>query len=210
MFSHLLALAAAGALCAGCSAPATQSTLSLDNPANPAAASVPFIRPVNVLAMGANPTTAVPSTAMHMSGGSMPGMQITGMTMSKAMPDMEHDTTPGMKVAQAQPSSGAADATGVVNAVDLTNRSVNVTHQPIEALGWPSMTMDFPVAPSVDLSRVKPGDKVAVTLGKPDAEGNRRIERITSPAAGSVQPGQAMPSMGHSAMPGMVMPGQSQ
>lgn len=209
MLSHLLALAAAGALCAGCSAPAAETALSLDNPANPAAASVPFVRPVNVLATGEMPATTSPSTAMRMSGGSMAGMDMPGMTMSGSMPGMDHGSIPGMKMAQAQPPSGSAAATGVVNAVDAAKRSVNVTHQPIKALGWPSMTMDFPVAPSVDLKGLKAGDKIGFQLGKPDADGNRRIERLTAQPANSGQSDQAMPRMDHGAMPGMTMPAQS-
>ncbi len=96
MFSHLVALAAAGALCAGCAAPATQTTLSLDDPANPAAASVPFVRPVNVLAAGGLPATAAPSSVMPLSHGAMPGMPIPGVPMSGAMPGMDHAPTPGM------------------------------------------------------------------------------------------------------------------
>ena len=204
MLSHLLALAAVGTLCAGCSAPAIETTLSIDNPANPAAASVPFVRPVNVLAMGGVPATAAPSTAMHMSSGSMPGMHVPGMNMSV----MDHDAMPGMTMAQAQPSSGAATAIGVINAVDVAKHTVNVTHQPIKALGWPSMTMDFTAAPSVDLNGVKPGDKIGFTLGKPDADGNRRIERITP--AGSGQPNHTMPGMDRGPMPGMTMPARPQ
>ena len=125
MLANLLALGAAGALCAGCSAPKTETTLSLDNPANPAAASVPYVRPVNVLAMGERPATASPTLAMRM-------------------------------------STGAVAST--------------------------------------------PGDR----LGKPDATGNRGVERITPGSAGSSQPSQARPEMHHGAMPGMSMPAEPQ
>lgn len=140
----------------------------------------------------------------------MAGMDMPGMTMSGSMPGMDHGSMPGMKMAQAQSPSGSAAATGVVNAVDGAKRSVNVTHQPIKALGWPSMTMDFPVAPSVDLKRLRAGDKIGFHLGKPDADGNRRIERITAQPANSGQSNQAMPGMDHGAMPGMTMPAQPQ
>lgn len=64
------------------------------------------------------------------------------------------------------------------------------------------MSMDFPVAPSIDLTAVKAGDRIGFQLGKPDADGNRRIERITRQTNGSGQPSQAMP--------GMAMPAQPQ
>lgn len=61
----------------------------------------------------------------------------------------------------------AADATtGKVNKVDATKHVVNLTHGPIASLGWPAMTMDFGVAPAVDLSTLKVGDTVSFTVGK--------------------------------------------
>ena len=33
-----------------------------------------------------------------------------------------------------------------------------------KSIGWPKMTMDLPVTKSVDLSSVKPGDKVTLVL----------------------------------------------
>ena len=62
--------------------------------------------------------------------------------------------------------AGAAHASGVVNTIDATQRKVNVSHTSIKQLGWPAMTMDFPVSPDVDLTRVKPGMKVNFTLVK--------------------------------------------
>ena len=62
--------------------------------------------------------------------------------------------------------SGHAHAVGTVNSVDPAQHKINVSHQPISALGWPAMTMDFPVASSVDLSRIKPGGRVDFSLQK--------------------------------------------
>jgi Cu(I)/Ag(I) efflux system protein CusF len=159
MLVQLGLLAALGAACGGCSAPVVNTSLALDNPANPDAASVPFVRPVNLLASRTTPTTTVPSTAMQMGGGSMAGMDHAGMAMAQA-------------------SNSRPTATGTVNAVDTAKHSLNVSHEPIKALGWPSMTMEFPVARSIDLSAIKPGEKIGFTLGLPDAQGNRRIEQI--------------------------------
>lgn len=61
---------------------------------------------------------------------------------------------------------GDAHASGVVNTVDPTQHKINLSHEPIPSIGWPAMTMDFPVAPSVDLSTVKPGSRVNFTIGK--------------------------------------------
>ena len=57
-----------------------------------------------------------------------------------------------------------AEALGVINTIDADKRSVNVTHGPVEALGWPKMTMDLPVTRRVDLSTVETGSKVRFTL----------------------------------------------
>ena len=63
---------------------------------------------------------------------------------------------------------GQADAhsVGMVNAVDPAQHKINLTHEPIAALGWPSMTMEFPVATSVDLKGIKPGARVSFTIDK--------------------------------------------
>lgn len=60
--------------------------------------------------------------------------------------------------------SGATRASGTVNAVDVAQRKVNLSHSSIKALGWPAMTMDFPVSPDVNLAAVKPGMRVNLTL----------------------------------------------
>ena len=59
---------------------------------------------------------------------------------------------------------GAAQASGTVNAVDPARHTVNLSHGSIKALGWPAMTMDFPVGPDVDLAALKPGMWVNFTL----------------------------------------------
>lgn len=61
-----------------------------------------------------------------------------------------------------------AQASGTVNSVDAGARKINISHGPIQALGWPPMTMDFPVAPSVNLKSIKSGTRVNFTLEKGD------------------------------------------
>src|SRR3954454_14064301 len=55
-------------------------------------------------------------------------------------------------------------AAGTVKKVGPRTRTVNLSHGPIPAINWPAMTMDFAVAPGVDLSAVKPGQEVEFTL----------------------------------------------
>lgn len=57
-----------------------------------------------------------------------------------------------------------AEGIGVINSVSKLNRMVNLTHEPIAALNWPEMTMDLPVAKSVDIGSLQSGDKVKFHL----------------------------------------------
>ena len=50
-------------------------------------------------------------------------------------------------------------AEGVINSIEGGSRTLNVTHEPIPALSWPAMTMDFPVAKGVKLDGLKPDGK---------------------------------------------------
>ncbi len=72
---------------------------------------------------------------------------------------------------------GGAHATGKVNSVDVAAHKLNVSHGPITELGWPPMTMDFPVAPAVDLKAIKPGSRIDFHLGK-GADGMPVIESV--------------------------------
>ncbi|PIP00448.1 copper-binding protein [Pleomorphomonas carboxyditropha] len=82
-------------------------------------------------------------------------------------------------VALASPAlAGDAGTTGKVNAIDAAGRTVNLTHGPIEALGWPGMTMDFAVLPSIDLDALKPGETIAFTVTQ-TPEGTYAIDSVT-------------------------------
>lgn len=74
-------------------------------------------------------------------------------------------------------SQAGINATGAIDAVDAKAHQVKVTHAPIKALGWPAMTMDFAVAPGVDLSKVKAGDKVEFDLVR-GGDGIYMIQRM--------------------------------
>ena len=56
--------------------------------------------------------------------------------------------------------SDTVAATGTIKRVDPAKRTMNLSHGPIPAVNWPAMTMDFAVAPEVDLSALKPGQQV--------------------------------------------------
>ena len=61
-------------------------------------------------------------------------------------------------------------ATGVVQSIDAAAKTVTIAHGPVEALGWPGMTMTFQ-APNTDLSAIKTGDNVAFEFDSTGADG---------------------------------------
>ena len=61
-------------------------------------------------------------------------------------------------------SAKSASGTGTVTSLNVGGRKVTFDHGPIPEIDWPAMKMEFAVAPSVDLSKVKTGDKVRFTL----------------------------------------------
>jgi plastocyanin len=71
------------------------------------------------------------------------------------------------KIAPAEGPAATSDlpeGTGQVNSVDAAAHTINISHDPIKALGWPKMKMQFNVAPEVDLGNVKAGDAISFKL----------------------------------------------
>jgi Cu(I)/Ag(I) efflux system membrane fusion protein len=68
-------------------------------------------------------------------------------------------------------------AHAMVRAVDPAGLSLNLEHEPIEELQWPAMTMNFDVRPSVDLGRVREGQRIRFSLVE-NPEGGWVIDRI--------------------------------
>ena len=52
-----------------------------------------------------------------------------------------------------------ASATGTVEAVDAAAGKITIAHEPVDALKWPAMTMDFKATPEQIVS-VQAGQKV--------------------------------------------------
>ena len=70
-----------------------------------------------------------------------------------------------MKAAKGKVGMKMIMGTGVVRHV-LKDGRIKLTHDPIKALGWPSMTMNFNVVKGVQVKGLKPGDKVEFHLKK--------------------------------------------
>ena len=63
---------------------------------------------------------------------------------------------------------GHADAhgTGTITAINAAQHRVGLQHEPIPSIGWPAMSMEFAVAPSVNLQTVQPGSRVNFSIEK--------------------------------------------
>ena len=67
----------------------------------------------------------------------------------------EHDAAPTAATANATIS-----ATGTVKSVDAAKGKLVIDHEPIPALNWPQMVMDFQLTDPAMANTVKAGDKV--------------------------------------------------
>ncbi len=65
-----------------------------------------------------------------------------------------------------QPPTATVTAIGVIREIDRTNARAKITHEPIQELGWPQMTMYFRLKDARLAGAMKPGDKVKFLLEK--------------------------------------------
>jgi Cu/Ag efflux protein CusF len=72
---------------------------------------------------------------------------------------MDHDAMPNH-----DSHCGMPAGMGVINALDVKKSKINLTHQPIESIGWPQMRMDFAVSKPVDLAAFSAGEQVHFML----------------------------------------------
>lgn len=69
---------------------------------------------------------------------------------------------PAANVAAAEPKPIVS--VGTLNRLDANAGTVNISHEPVPALGWPAMTMDFRIADVGQLKNLKSGDRVKFTI----------------------------------------------
>ena len=65
-----------------------------------------------------------------------------------------------MSFATAVFAASEHEASGTVNSIDNSNKTINISHGPISTMGMGAMTMDFGVADPFMLKEVKPGQKI--------------------------------------------------
>lgn len=84
-----------------------------------------------------------------------------------AAPD-QSDMDPSAKIAGEAMDHGdhcgMPTGEGVINAFDVRKSKVDLTHEPIESIGWPEMRMQFSVLKPVDLSAFAVGERVHFML----------------------------------------------
>ena len=96
-----------------------------------------------ILALAATPVVSGPALAAgHGAHGSGHGSHGAGHTATKAKEDKQVYTT-----------------SGVVVSVDKAAKKAVITHEPIPALNWPTMTMGFVFEDASMLDGLKAGDK---------------------------------------------------
>ena len=105
----------------------------------------------------------------------IPGALLLILMAGTAIADPQPQTT---NHAAMQGIKQVNKAVGVANSVDLQRGSINLTHGPVETLGWPGMTMDFSVKDKAILQGIRPGQKVAFEIVK-EGPGKFYISQIT-------------------------------
>ena len=76
------------------------------------------------------------------------------------------------------PASEAIAATGTVKSVDAAAGKLVIDHDPIPALNWPRMVMDFQLTDPALAEKVKAGDAVQFTMIPGERRGSYLINAI--------------------------------
>jgi Cu/Ag efflux protein CusF len=77
-------------------------------------------------------------------------------TVSLAHPGLTAEQAPGDQPSSAQ-SGSAVKLHGVVNSINAAAGRANITHDPVPALKWPAMKMNFKARDPALLKDLKPG-----------------------------------------------------
>lgn len=88
----------------------------------------------------------------------------------------ESETQTDMDMQENMPDSKTITGKGVLRELMPDERKINVSHEPIPALGWPDMTMDFRIDETVSLEGLQPGQ--AIEFDMVEKDDNYIIEAI--------------------------------
>lgn len=129
--------------------------------------------------------------------------KITVLAVLAATPayaQMNHDAAHDMNKMVEMRQSHMVEALATVRAIDIANAKVNLAHDAIPQVSWPAMVMDFNVPTKIDLSALRVGDKVQLTLHRaPD--GSLPLVELCKTSSEVVQPALCAPmQMDHGSM----------
>ncbi len=88
------------------------------------------------------------------------------VTSAQFLLDSESSKSSDFKRMQTPDISSTVWSKGVINQVMVAHRRVNISHEPIAELDWPSMKMDFTVADDVDFQALDTGQTLHFELTK--------------------------------------------
>ena len=84
----------------------------------------------------------------------------------------------GQGPAAPQPARDLIQGRGVIKSIDAKNNRVTISHEPVPAIGWPVMTMTFPVKQVALLRGRKVGERVNFSFERPQPDKTPTIVRI--------------------------------
>ncbi|MBE0376769.1 efflux RND transporter periplasmic adaptor subunit [Pseudoalteromonas prydzensis] len=99
------------------------------------------------------------------------------VTSAQFLLDSESSKNSDFKRMQTPEAITSVWGKGVVNSVMAGHRMVNISHEPMKELDWPSMTMDFMVADGVDFQALQAGQTLHFELTK-NADNSYMISAI--------------------------------
>lgn len=81
---------------------------------------------------------------------------------------------------------------GEITAIDRAERTLTLAHEPVEALDWPAMTMDFVLDENVELDGLQPGSRVEFEFRARDGGGHEitELEVVEADADGDTGAGR--------------------
>ena len=100
---------------------------------------------------------------------SLSGCGEPASTNEGAMPDMPTVASFG--------AGGEHVALGTVNSIDIESGTINISHDAVESVGWPAMTMLFRLADPDLAARAEPGQRIEFRFTTDDGGTVTAIER---------------------------------
>lgn len=122
-----------------------------------------ILLPLAACAPAQAPAPATPPVAVDL-GGAKPSGTASVTPAPAPTSTQAHGHDHGATAAR--PAVAGVPGHGVIDAVDPGRRRVTLSHDPMPEIGWPAMTMVFPIPAGADMKHLHPGHHVDFTLRK--------------------------------------------